>query len=81
MEYLNFIFLFTIIFILIIIVYNIEPSEDYKIKRFKCTIKRKYKEKNIEFFCKIKLAGDYYYIFKTIKKTYTVSENGYITIK
>lgn len=68
------------IFLFISLIHSIGRSEESKIRKFRRMLKRKYKEKSLKFVLTTKLAGSYYYIFRTPKKAYTVSEDGEVSI-
>lgn len=72
--------LIAMVFILVSLIHSMGQSEQSKIRKCRRMLKRKYKEKNLEFIRKTKLAGDYFYLFRTEKTAYTVRENGCVTI-
>lgn len=72
--------LIVMVFLLISLIHSMGQSEQSKIRKCRRMLKRRYKEKKLEFIRKTKLAGDYFYIFRTEKTAYTVSENGWISI-
>ena len=78
MEFLFTAALLTVLFILIYVVYRMGPSDKTRIKRFKKKIKEEY-HVNAKYVKKKKLLGDNYYVFKTKRRYFTVSETGIIS--
>lgn len=72
--------LLVMVFIFIVLIHSMGQSKESEIRRFRRMLKREYKEKNLEFIRTTKLAGSYFYIFRTEKTAYTVSENGDVSI-
>lgn len=76
----TFFMLLFMIFLFISLIHSMRRSKESKIRKFRRMLKREYKEKSLKFICTTKLAGSYYYIFRTPKKVYTVSEDGEVSI-